>query len=707
MDIPRLGITTNGIHAFVASLSPLDGKTTTEVCPFVKDATLVTLRSYVEDLAAAGSPHVGDATAFVSHAWGYVFLDVVAAMEAWEVKRLARLGGGGGGGGGGGPPSPTFFWFDVFSNPQHGAIARPFEWWQTTFKENVRRIGQTLLVLAWEDPKPLKRAWCLVEIVATLEAGAGFEVIMAPREEAQFLGALEENFDSIVLKTCNVDVEKATAYHGDECLREGGVCRDVAAGRISVCPRDLELIKDATSRSIGFAEVNARVIECMRGWMASEGRAALSSMGPVERGNSALILSVAHLLRDLSSEEAAEELLREALAMRSRINGKASPETLVPMLQLANLLRKQGKYGVARPLILFARDARRDALGAAHLDTLAVVHDYLPWFNQEGRAEDEAPYRASLLRCREREAAAGGAECEDTLRSLTYYAEYLRVKGRKEDALELRRELHARCCRADATSRIFSLGGELVNAMLAASTLEEALRCNDDLLLRCRRERGERHPQTLAFMERQGELLMKGGAGQHRNADELLRWALDARRVTQGEAHRDTLTSRQRLASLLRAQGRHAEAVRELRLAAEGLQATRGATDMEAVAGSIKLADALVDSKSDDAAGPLYLDALTTAAAQGYPHIFKRAVAPYAALLVRLVRSAVTGEACGAACSLLLAVVKTREGFYLTEAKKALASADAVSCLEEARETHPGNDSVRRAVEGALSALLR
>ena len=258
MDIPRLGITLAGIRAFIASLpTPLDGKTTTEVCPFVKAATLASQRSFVEDRAAEGGACVGDATAFVSHAWAYLFLDVVAAMEAWEAKRAAPSAGGGGGGG------PTFFWFDVFSNPQHGAIARPFEWWQTTFKDNVRRIGHTLLVLAWEDPKPLKRAWCLVEIVATLEAGAGFEVVMAPREEAQFVEALRRNFKSITQKTCTVDVAKAVAYHGAECL-VGGVCRDVASGAIAACPGDLQRIMEAVARGVGFQEANKRVIGEMK-----------------------------------------------------------------------------------------------------------------------------------------------------------------------------------------------------------------------------------------------------------------------------------------------------------------------------------------------------------------------------------------------------------------------------------------------------------
>ena len=46
----------------------------------MKAATAGTRRSFVEDRAAEGSREVGDATAFVSHAWGYQFLDVVAAL---------------------------------------------------------------------------------------------------------------------------------------------------------------------------------------------------------------------------------------------------------------------------------------------------------------------------------------------------------------------------------------------------------------------------------------------------------------------------------------------------------------------------------------------------------------------------------------------------------------------------------------------------
>ena len=89
--------------------------------------------------------HIAKATAFVSHAWGHEFLDVVAALEAFDSTQAIS----------------TVFWFDIFSNNQHKAPNREFTWWQTVFRDNIGKLKRTLLVLEWDDPKPLTRAWCL------------------------------------------------------------------------------------------------------------------------------------------------------------------------------------------------------------------------------------------------------------------------------------------------------------------------------------------------------------------------------------------------------------------------------------------------------------------------------------------------------------------------------------------------------------------
>ena len=135
-DFPTDGITLKGIRNFISShggeqafasaLSDYSRKNglppgkTSDICDvFLKPATVDQQESccvaFKTDPTRSG--HIDQATAFVSHAWGHEFLDVVAALEAFEAKQ----------------PTPTVFWFDIFSNNQHKAPNREFTWWQTVF----------------------------------------------------------------------------------------------------------------------------------------------------------------------------------------------------------------------------------------------------------------------------------------------------------------------------------------------------------------------------------------------------------------------------------------------------------------------------------------------------------------------------------------------------------------------------------------------
>ena len=106
--------------------------------------------SVVDALAAdaAAAHHVGPATWFVSHTWNNAFPDTLDSIFAFFEGRAdaadARL------------------WLDVFVDSQHaseGSCKTP-QWYMTTFKTSIERIGSLLLVVyAWDNPAPLKRAW--------------------------------------------------------------------------------------------------------------------------------------------------------------------------------------------------------------------------------------------------------------------------------------------------------------------------------------------------------------------------------------------------------------------------------------------------------------------------------------------------------------------------------------------------------------------
>jgi len=241
-----------------------------------------------DDPTKAG--HVTKAIVFVSHAWGHEFLDVVAALEAYDATRRA----------------PTVFWFDIFSNNQHKTAVRDFTWWQTVFRDNIGKLKRTLLVLAWNDPKPLSRAWCLWEMVSTVNTSSNFQVLMSPKNHASFAAALVGDFDSIVFKTCNVDLSKAQAFN----------------------PSDRDNIFKAVKETAGMDEVNKQVIGIMREWMAKSGREALK--GLPEKGEPASVLraQVAHLFQDQGKFGDAEALLRIVLGERRSARGDTDPDTL-------------------------------------------------------------------------------------------------------------------------------------------------------------------------------------------------------------------------------------------------------------------------------------------------------------------------------------------------------------------------------------------
>ena len=109
------------------------------------------LRCSVVDAMAAGAAaahHVGPATWFVSHTWNNAFPDTLDAIFQFFEGRADA--------------ADAVLWFDVFVDSQHDAEgpSKTPQWYMNTFKSSVARIGRLLLVVdAWNNPTPLKRAW--------------------------------------------------------------------------------------------------------------------------------------------------------------------------------------------------------------------------------------------------------------------------------------------------------------------------------------------------------------------------------------------------------------------------------------------------------------------------------------------------------------------------------------------------------------------
>jgi hypothetical protein len=137
-------------------------------------------------------------------------------------------------------------------NNQHVASSNPYEWWATTFKSNVERIGRTLLILAPVfDPVPLTRAWCLFEIHATASTGCELLVEMPPEEAATFEEAFVYKFETISSALGRIDLARAESFSAT----------------------DKANIHQTVSENVGFHALNVQVMAKLRRWLraAAEG----------------------------------------------------------------------------------------------------------------------------------------------------------------------------------------------------------------------------------------------------------------------------------------------------------------------------------------------------------------------------------------------------------------------------------------------------
>jgi len=477
-DFPTDGITVKGIKHFIESYGgeqSFTGLATTDVCDrFLKPSTVDQQESYC--VAFKSHPthngHIGQATAFVSHAWGHQFLDLVAALEDYDSRQ----------------PTPTVFWFDIFSNNQHKARNREFTWWQTVFRDNIGKLKRTLVVLEWDDPKPLGRAWCLWEMVSTVDTKSEFHVLMSPKNHESFATALVDDFDNIVFKTCNVDLKSAQSFN----------------------PSDRDNIFKAVEATAGFGEVNKAVIGVMREWMAESGKEALLGLPEEERAVSTLQSNLALLLRVQGKLSEAAPLFREALEGRRRTLGNTHPDTLTSLDNFGVLLLFQGKLSEAEPLLREALEVKRRTLGDTHPSTLTSINSLGLLLKNQGKLSEAEPLFREALEGSRRTL---GDTHPTTLDTMNSFGAFLLGQGNLNEAEPLLREALQGFHRTLGDTHPTTLNtmnnlGLLLKAQgkltEAQAVLREAVRGASETL-------GDAHPTTITFQKNLDGVLREMG----------------------------------------------------------------------------------------------------------------------------------------------------------------------------------------------------
>ncbi len=533
----RLSYILNEFVARCGGREALKGKTTTEVInEFIKFLTEECQLSFCQMLKReekkqakknnkgknkTKSPsNVGTPQAFISHAWKYLFLDTLDALENHFKDNL-----------------DVFIWFDLFAINQHKASDLPSEWLRTFFKDAIESFGHTVMVLSpWDDPVPYTRAWCVLEAFYTYDTESKFEVAMSETEHRNFIEkALKDAEGTVKKMQATINAEKSTSF----------------------LPEDQDKIHNMIREVVGFGKINGLLFDQLRNWIIQVAKQELE-MNRDETRRPLLLRMLGLLYVEQGKYVDAQPLLEEAYRMHKIALGSDDEETLKSMSRLPHLYHRQGKYDKALALYLECLDKQKTALGDDHPDTLQTMHNIAVVYQNQGKYDEAL---ALSLECLDKGKAALGDDHPDTLSTMHNIAVVYENQGKYDEALALYLECQDKGKAALGDDHPFTLS-TMHNIALVYDNqgkYDEALALYLECLDKRKAALGDDHPDTLSTMR--NIALVYENQGKYDEALALSLECLDKQKTALGDDHPDTLFTMHNIAVVYDNQGKYDEAL--------------------------------------------------------------------------------------------------------------------------------------------------
>lgn len=325
-------------------ISAEEDLTTKEVCEaFIKPKTAKDRNSFVEMISKENRSLVSGAGTMIIHSWNAPFKSIWDSLEH-ELKVR------------GDDPANAYVWLDVVCVSQHVTYSITPSWLTTTFCDAVGTIGSSLLVLAdWKHPLPLKRAWCLWELLATIQQGTELHVAMPPAMRESFNERLFYDMPSVIKATFDaIDSERADATSKND------------EAQILCSIRD----------SIGYDGANLVMKDRLLEWLAHVCEAAAKDPERTKDhlATATFCYRLAKIMSAAQGKHAeAEALLKKALDIRTVQLGVAHDLSMEVAIALVNVFRLQGKASEAEVTLRKVCENMMNTKGEDHEDTLLAL----------------------------------------------------------------------------------------------------------------------------------------------------------------------------------------------------------------------------------------------------------------------------------------------------------------------------------------------
>lgn len=502
---------------------------------------------------------VGLATVFVSHTYGDEFLQVFDAVSSWEARQPVAAG-------------PFRYYIDLLAVNQFASFAVvPFDVLVEELAATLTSISRTVLVLRWNQPEALQKAWVMFEVALTRARGLPFDVTMPPDDEASFSRALLEDFDGLVLKTCNIRSDMAVAREHSDMI-------NIRA-----------FIRQQTREHIGLDQL---IIGAMKQWMISRCRALIVETVDGVPAKVMLMCNTGRLLNDHGKPVEAEAMLRRALDLGRATLPAGHDHLQSCLLGLVKLLQARGRLGEAEA---FCDEALTTAepFGLDDRRSLSAATAKTSLMQAQGKLDDAERLCRDALR---RYTATTGLHSLEAISCQTQLAGILQLRGDLAMAEALFRDAAVRSRRALAVEHPLALAADagVVGALLAREQIPDAAPLCEELLVSRRRVLGDTHPDTLTTIATSASI--HRALGHADAAGRLYAEAKEGRHAVLADQHPDTIIGLLEYAHFLQAQRRAEEAVPLVETASTALGAVLADADaartfMAALAHSHRLSD--------------------------------------------------------------------------------------------------------------------
>lgn len=265
-----------------------------------------------------GKDFVGRATHMLSYTWGYTISCISSSLRAWCQQH-------------GHQPKCTYVWTCFMGINQHRVqearafgLHVPFDDFAAEFGDRISRIGHVIALMdPWRGPKYCRRAWCVFEMHAALQAGK-LDIVMPPAEAEGFAQAV---------------------YDGPGLQDQW---RTLAETKLQQAQAAIEADKENIFRVVekgcGFSQLNSSVVLELQRWFAGVAydhvQKRMSSETSVSVVNGCV--RVADLFRSLGQLDTADSLLKSAMEIVHRLNEQQTPLHASVLGALGHVKRERG-----------------------------------------------------------------------------------------------------------------------------------------------------------------------------------------------------------------------------------------------------------------------------------------------------------------------------------------------------------------------------